>query len=133
MGWYQQNRPGGTRWEVERHLKGTTMPFAAKIYGANGSDAHAHGEVDGKVVDLMAPSCHKGAFVRVSSAAKDGYSLGPIALFATREEAREAGRACHWNDQTFQTVVVSTKRGPGRFGLLIKNPSRWVSCQEAGV
>lgn len=107
-----------------------TKRFAVKIQGANGSDAYATSKC-GYRVFASTTGRLDGQFLRLEADTDGELGYGeerPVALFTSREAAREAGLAAHWSGQTFEVVVA---RGRARAtGRVVGRPvDGWFSCQ----
>lgn len=97
--------------------------FVAQIQGANGSEAYAFGENSiGEVVRIDAVTSGSLEWTTLR------YDGGRPALFSSREAAREAGLAAHWNGQIFRVAVA---RGHARSNGVLIEVYGWTSCQEA--
>ncbi|MDX9734972.1 MAG: hypothetical protein RBU36_12660 [Thermoanaerobaculia bacterium] len=103
-------RPAGGLWVVE-------------IEGVNAASAWASAEVDGKRVTLNASPSYQ---TLKGLATCDGR----VALFPSREAARAAALACHWNNQRFD---YRPARGHVRDeGVVVAATAEteWRSCQS---
>ncbi len=109
--------------------------YLAEIQGANGSKAFALGRAeDGSTVQVFAQTHDSLEWhalllgTEFDEEGHDGY-CHPVALFATREAARDAALAAHWNNQSLRVRAARGKiREQGRD---VKTPPLgWTSCQE---
>lgn len=111
-----------------------TRRFAVKIQGSNGSRAYATSKCGYRVfADTSGRT--EGVLLRLEADTDDELVYGeerPVALFTSRESAREAGLAAHWSGQTFEVVVA---RGNARAaGRVVGRPADgWFSCQAEEV
>jgi hypothetical protein len=135
--WHRKQSPEGHvvrlfGREVEPAPPSPRAPvYVAEVQGANGAAAYALGTTaDGKRLEVTVdtPGLTSWEALRV---ADDTLSYGDeekVALFATREEAREAALAVHWNGQIFR---VRAARGKVRdLGTLVPKPAGgWLGCQ----